>query len=201
MDRPGLKDYKLADMEGLVISVRDGEDIPCYLSLPPSQVLSLLSLRGGVSGVAVVGVIPGQARHHSSCLPVETSLRMCGGDEAAQHAASERHCAAFSVSTMVSTGLLAARACAVCVMSMGSAQLMHDCQPICWRSAAKLPLCCLPGFTCCLLVCGRTWQGSAHSCRIQQTSGIGACRSGRTGRSCPRCCWCMGARGREVRSI
>ena len=44
VDRPGLKDYKLADMEGFVITARDGEDIPCYLSLPPSQVLSLLLL-------------------------------------------------------------------------------------------------------------------------------------------------------------
>ena len=39
VDRPGLQGYQLADMEGLIVKARDGEDIPCYLSLPPSQVL------------------------------------------------------------------------------------------------------------------------------------------------------------------
>ena len=38
VDRPGLQDYQLADMEGLIVKARDGEDIPCYLSLPSSQV-------------------------------------------------------------------------------------------------------------------------------------------------------------------
>ena len=37
VDRPGLQGYQLADMEGVIIKARDGEDVPCYLSLPPTQ--------------------------------------------------------------------------------------------------------------------------------------------------------------------